>query len=74
MASEISGLDPLHGYLKYGNLWCGCGPLSGSYRPGNSVRRAPDRPGGTASLAVRHSESAPRTRAEPPNGQGLFFE
>ena len=24
MASEISGLDPLHGYLKHGNLVVGC--------------------------------------------------
>jgi hypothetical protein len=35
MASEISGLDALHGFLKYEISWCGCAFRTWSWRTGN---------------------------------------
>ena len=43
MASEVAGLDPLHGYLKHGNLVVRMRfPYLGAAEPCGEVRRAED--------------------------------
>jgi hypothetical protein len=75
MASEISGLDPLHGYLKHGNLVV---QMRFPYLElANSQERFIERRAAapTAAAPTPKLETEPeRTMAVPANEETLFFE
>jgi hypothetical protein len=79
MASEISGLDPLHGYLKYGNLVVRmCFPYMelANVQQRFIERRSemPVPPAPTPVVKPQPEPTAECVRAAPAHEQGLFFE
>ena len=79
MASEIGGLDPLHGYLKYGNLVVRMRfpYLELPNRRASVHRAASARTPAPAQPVVQQepeSEPLPQYAAEPRNEQELFFQ
>ena len=81
MASEISGLDPLHGYLKYGNLvvrmrfpYIELANVQERFVE-RRVTEMPAPPPTPAPVVRPQPEPTPEcVRAAPANEQGLFFE
>jgi type IV secretory pathway TraG/TraD family ATPase VirD4 len=78
MASEISGLDPLHGYLKYGNLVV---RMRFPYLElANGQQRFIERRNAAPALvsvpgpALKPEPEPERVKAAPANQEALFFE
>ncbi len=80
MASEISGLDPLHGYLKYGNLvvrmrfpYIQLADREERFIERRSAQIIPEEVAAPSPVPVANREPQYATTA-PSNEQGLFFE
>ena len=81
MASEISGLDPLHAYLEIRkSRRADARSVSGTCRPARRVHRAAGNANAPSSIPAAGKAvpelpvSPPHPKNPPANEQGLFFE